>query len=181
MGGHRSPFRREWLPGTRYRCGRRPHRWWPAPATCRWGAHGGAGAGQVGAVRQLGETEVEDLPTPPGVSITLAGLMSRWTMPACAPPPPFGDLDGDGASLGDRQGAVRDAVLEGFAVTLPRRRTASVIGLTDLVDGADPRVVEPEAAWASRRKRFLASAFSPRSAGRNLSATLRPSLRSLAR
>ena len=122
---------------------------------------------------------------PSGVTLTLAGLRSRWTMPcSCAASSAVGDLPRDGERLGRAAaGRCGEALVRASSPSTSSSTSARrAVGVLDAVDRRDVRVVErrEQARLALEAREPLGIGARTR-AGSTLIATSRPSRVSRAR
>ena len=114
---------------------------------------------------------------PSGSTMMLDGLTSRCTMPhSCARPRPLRDLQRDGQRLVEREPAALQSRLQRFPfVERHRDEQLSVLGLADLIDRADVRMIERRRGarfrhesrlWRRRRRSDAAAETSARPDGR---------------
>ncbi len=108
------------------------------------GADGGPGTGQPRHPGAVGEAEVEDLHPPVGGEEEVGGLdVAVHDAAGVGGAQARRDLAGEGDRRGGQHGAAVEALAQGLAlVERHRQERRAVVGLADLVEGADRRVVQ---------------------------------------
>ena len=140
---------------TSERAQRRPGRLFRAP--CRRWCRLSFRSGSAALADELGNAEVEELDLARRVKMMLAGLMSRWTMPASwRARPRARDLYRDVACLVERQRTALDTLLQRLAFVVRHRHEQAAVGrLVDFVNRADVRVVEGRGGLGFVNQAFL--------------------------